>query len=333
MAINLRGRTASSDPSGRPVAKQPTKVSAKAARYIKLGPKGSWERRCVAEGILLFGYQSVPHELAMSRDQERLTRFVEKQGHKKGTAKRHALQILDFYTLGADTLWITFADGFLWWCFAEPEVFDLGLDDEKASREGSKLRRTVNGWHNMSVGGRPLFISELNGALVQTRRFQGTICDVKLFDYLLRKLNDEDLPEISRAREARRQSHTAIQGLMALLTWRDFEILVDLVFSASGGRRIGEGGGSQKTVDLELVLPTTGERAFVQIKSRTSQAQLDDYVERLKNRPEARMFYVYHSADASLVVGNPGVRLIGPDRLAEMVLDAGLFTWLLQKAG
>jgi hypothetical protein len=29
-----------------------------------------------------------------------------------------------------------------------------------------------------------------------------------------------------------------------------------------------------ETVDLELVLPTTGERAFVQVKSATSQSEL-----------------------------------------------------------
>ena len=316
------------------MAKQPTRISAKSARYIKLGPKGSWEQKSLKEGILLFGYQSVPHELGISGDLEQLADFFEKQGHSKGTAKRHAIQVLDFYTLGEDTLWITFADGFLWWCFAEPKVEPLGLDDKTADREGSKLRRTVNGWHNCSVAGRPLYISELNGGLVQTQRFQGAICDVKLFDYLLRKINDEDLPEVSRAREARRKSIDAIQELMTLLTWRDFEILVDLVFSASGWRRIGESGGTQKTVDLELVLPSTGERAFVQVKSRTSQAQLDDYIGRLKNRPEPRMFYVYHSAARTLEVPNKEhCTLIDRSKLAGMVLDAGLFTWLLQKTG
>ena len=121
---------------------------------------------------------------------------------------------------------------------------------------------------------------------------------------------------------------------MALLTWRDFEILVNLVFSASGWRRIGESGGAQKTVDLELALPSTGERAFVQVKSRTSQAQLDDYVERLRNRPEARMFYVYHTTAGPLEVPNSKrCTLIDSPKLAGMVLDAGLFSWLLQKAG
>jgi hypothetical protein len=48
-------------------------------------------------------------------------------------------------------------------------------------------------------------------------------------------------------------------------------MLVDLVFANSGWRRIGRVGKTQKTVDIELMLPTTGERAFVQV-NRLSQS-------------------------------------------------------------
>ena len=37
-------------------------------------------------------------------------------------------------------------------------------------------------------------------------------------------------------------------------------------------------GDGLKTTDIELLLPVTGERAMVQVKSQTSQAQLDDYI-------------------------------------------------------
>ena len=71
----------------------------------------------------------------------------------------------------------------------------------------------------------------------------------------------------------------------------------------------------------------------MQVKSKTNQAQLNDYMERFSGRGEAKMFYVYHSAPKSLASDNPGVVPIGPSRLAEMVLGAGLFDWLLAKAG
>ena len=315
------------------MANQPTKIAARNARYIKLGPRGAWERKSLDEEVLLFGYQSVPHDIALGGDIDALTRVFRDQGHGRGMARRHAKQVKDFYVLGEDTLWITFVDGYLWWCIAAPGVENLGNDDERANREGSRLRHTIGGWHNQSIGGKKLHMNELNGGLVQTQRFQGTVCDVKLFDYLLRKINDEELPEIIRGKEAREQACSSIEELMTLLTWRDFEILVDLIFSASGWRRIGQSGGTQKTVDLELELPSTGERAFVQVKSRTNQAQLDEYIERFAGRDEGRMFYVYHSSKGDLRTDITGVSLIGPERLSTMVLDAGLFGWLLRKAG
>ncbi len=120
---------------------------------------------------------------------------------------------------------------------------------------------------------------------------------------------------------------------MTLLTWRDFELLVELVFSQSGWRRVSASGGTQKTIDIELVLPTTGETAFVQVKSRTNQAQFDDYMERFEERGDGRMFYVYHTANNALRVEDEGVNIVGPDRLAELVLETGLFGWLLKKVG
>lgn len=315
------------------MANQPTKVAARNARYIKLGPRGAWERKSLDEEVLLFGYQSVPHDIALSGDIDALTKVFRDQGYDKGTARRHAIQVMDFYTLGEDTLWITFADGYLWWCIAAPGVKYLCHDDEQANREGSRLRHTIGGWHNQSIGGNKLHMNELNGGLVQTQRFQGTVCEVKLFDYLLRKINDEELPKISRGKEAREQACNSIEELMTLLTWKDFELLVDLVFTQSGWRRIGQSGGTQKTVDMELELPSTGERAFVQVKSETGQTQLDDYLERFAGRDEGRMFYVYHSSKDELHTDNPDASLIGPKRLSEMILDAGLFGWLLKKAG
>jgi hypothetical protein len=80
---------------------------------------------------------------------------------------------------------------------------------------------------------------------------------------------------------------------MRLITWQDFELLVDLVFSASGWRRTGPIGRTQKMVDLELELPTTGERAFIQAKSRTNKTQFGDYLEQFAQADHFdSMFYV-----------------------------------------
>ena len=102
------------------------------------------------------------------------------------------------------------------------------------------------------------------------------------------------------------------------------------MFSTSGWRRQGIVGKTQKTLDLDLLLPSTGERAFVQVKSRTTTAELASYVAQLDSLgPYDRMFYVFHTGTAS--TDDERVTVMGPDRLAELVVEAGLVDWLLRK--
>jgi hypothetical protein len=118
--------------------------------------------------------------------------------------------------------------------------------------------------------------------------------------------------------------------MLALLEPRDFETLVDLVFSTSGWRRQGIVGKTQKTLDLDLALPSTGERAFVQVKSKTDDIELADYIRRLDELgPYDRMFYVFHSGKAE--TDDDRVTVIGPEKLAALVVDAGLANWLIRK--
>jgi len=309
------------------------RITARKALYIKLGRGGKWEDRCLSDGTMRFGYPEVSHEVARSADFAQIRDLFIAKGHKPGTATRHAQNVLSFYYEPADTLWITFANGFLWWCFARPGVEFISLDASIMEESGTRFRQTVNGWHNTSLTGQPLRISELNGALTRVAAYRMTICSVQAHDYLIRKINGEDLPEVTEAHAARVGVIKAIGQLIRLLTWADFELLVELVFSASGWRRIGATGGTQKTVDLELTLPSTGERAFVQVKSKTDQVQLEHYLEHLAARDEDKMFFVYHSADSPLAAIDPRLVLIDRERLSDMVLDAGLFDWLVRKVG
>lgn len=308
------------------------RVEASSARYIKLGSGGEWAHLCFEDGTVRLGYYEVPHASGLEGDTEAIRKVYLDKGVVAQTASNHARQVLDFYRLPVDTIWVTFADGFMWWCFSKPKVEFLG-DDVATTRHGSRLRRTVSGWRNTDIEGRLLRTSDLNGRLTSLARFPGTVCDVEPFDYLMRKVNGEDLPETVAAIGAKDTMLDSLQALIKLLPWADFEVLVELIFAQSGWRRTGETGGSQETVDIELDLPTTGERAFVQVKSRTNQRQLDDYVARLSHREEARMFYAYHSGPDELRTTDPRVTLIGLKKLSQMALDAGLCDWLIRKAG
>jgi len=309
---------------------RPDGVCASTARFIKLGPGGAWERLCLDDGTLRLAYYEVPHEMGVAGDVTAIRDLYMGRGLSKAAATSHANQVRDFYQLSADTLWITFANGYMWWCFAESEVTFLGNNRERYP-DGSRLRRTDAGWSNTDITGRPLLMSSLNGNVTKIAGYRGAICKAEPLDYLLRRINGEEVPEVVQARSSHEVLLRSIEPLLAMLTWQDFELLVELVFARSGWRRTGRTGGAQKTVDLELEIPITGERAFVQVKSRTTQAQLDDYVEHFQGRPDARMFYVYHSAKSELTCAVEGVVAVGPERLPEMVLEAGLFDWLVDR--
>jgi len=195
----------------------------------------------------------------------------------------------------------------------------------------NRYRDTVDGWSSRSVGGKILGVDHLSGALLKVQGFRGTICNVKAADYLIRKLNDHPLPEVAAAEEAASAHRKALIGLMRLLTWRDFELLVELVFSTSGWRRVTEVGRTQKTVDFELSLPTTDERAFVQVKSQATNADFRKCRDGFEAGNYHRMFFVWHTGEVENENQNKAIRLVGPEQLATMVLDAGLASWLTEK--
>jgi len=168
----------------------------------------------------------------------------------------------------------------------------------KAHKSGDGVWRAVaGGWRGTDVKGSPLSKDRLSGALTKLAAYQGTSCDVGAAEYVVRRINGQIVPEVERALAGSQEMGQAILGMMRLLTPKDFELLVDLVFTTSGWRRVGVVGKTQDTVDLDLVLPSTRERAFVQVKSETTSRELAAYVARLDERADlySRMFYVYHS--------------------------------------
>lgn len=310
------------------MSKSPKRIAPKQAIYIKLGRSGSWESECLEKGILRFGYKETPFKAALSGDWDTVWEFWRSaRNGDAGTATRDLGQIRHFYEDGDDTLWITLSGGLLWWCFAMP-----GVQMHPDGR--GPYRKCVAGWKSTDIAGNTLSSEKLSGNLLRVQGFRGTICDVKAFDYLIRKLNNQLQPEVEAATKAENEMVERIKPLLRMLTWQDFELLVDLVFSNSGWRRIGQLGKTQKTVDIELLLPTTGERAFVQVKSVASKAEVTDYLARLRETTLFdKMFFVWHTGEVGEIpeADKANVLLIGPTILARMVFEAGLTSWLRDK--
>jgi hypothetical protein len=286
-----------------------------------------WEKECLETGILRFGYKETPFAAAVSGDWDTVRKVWLAIREDEGTATRDVTQIRNFFEAAENVLWVTFYGSLLWWCFAKPGV--------KQHQDGQgSYRETVDGWRSTDINGEKLSSEKLSGNLLKVQAFRGTICEINTFDYLKRKLNGETLPEVEEATQAEHHMVQKIIPLMRLLTWQDFELLVDLVFANSGWRRVGQLGKTQKTVDIELMLPTTKERAFVQIKSAAGKHDLTEYQSLFqKYGAFDKMFFIWHSGVVSDAdnIEDDHVVCIGPERLSRMVFDAGLTSWLREK--
>jgi hypothetical protein len=304
-------------------------ITPRCVRYIKLGAGGSWEKECLKRGIIRIGFGSARPDrfaLCQSRRWDDLMEAFIAEGKNKGTATRFTKELRLFFEDDGTTLWITFMNERLYWGFIEREEAELHAD-------GAGVWRPLKeGWRGTDILGNALSKDRLSGALTKLAAYRGTSCDVDVAEYVVLRINAGKMPEVERALAASEEMRSAVLPLMRMLTPKDFELLVDLVFTTSGWRRVGVVGETQDTLDLDLILPSTGERAFVQVKSKTTSAELADYIAKLGDRTDlyGRMFYVYHSGELS-EPSDRRVTLIGPEQLAALVVDAGLSGWLVEK--
>lgn len=226
---------------------------------------------------------------------------------------------------------MTTANGHLWWAFAEGPVLAIanaGLDGP------TRYRRTRAGWCKTSLTGDPLALRSLSSALTRTASYQMTICAINHEDYLLRRIRGEADPLHAEASALKVAMQQIGLRMIRQLDWRDFETLADLIFARGGWQRNSVLGKDQADVDLILTQPTIGETAWVQIKSKTSQAALNDYLGRFwRDGSCDRFFFVCHSAAGALSLPTePGLHLWSDGRLAEAAIDAGLYSWLIDRS-
>ena len=93
-------------------------------------------------------------------------------------------------------------------------------------------------------------------------------------------------------------------------------------------------GQQAKGYDLELREPITGDRYVVQVKSKADLRDLQITTARFSDEDYRRVFFVVHSPAPNLTARKDvpaHVELVGPERLAQRVIDAGLVDWLEDK--
>ena len=294
-------------------------------RYIKLGAGGTWARESIERGIARFDFESASAErFPLCRDgrwDELYASFLGEQ-KTKGASRNFTNQTQQFFEDDGSTLWITFhGDSLYWGKFGEARA-------ERHEDGDGVWRAILGGWRSTDINGIPLLTKGLPGKLTKLASFRGTSCAVDAADYIISRINCQQRDEIKNALAARERMEDAILPLVRLLDPKDFELLVDLIFTSSGWRRESDVGKTAKTLDMIIRLPTTDSLAGVQVKSRTTPRELAEYVDQFGDFSEfQRLFYVYHSGEAA--TDDSRITVIGPTRLVKLVLDAGLTGWLI----
>ena len=155
------------------------------------------------------------------------------------------------------------------------------------------------------------------------------------FDYLVRKINAEISPDEKAAQEAQGAYLDAIEQLIKHLAWKDFELLMDLVFRQAGWQRLGQVGKTQKSLDLDLLSPIRNERYLVQVKALADKGTFEQFQQKTSALEEYACYYfAVHTPDDNLTkeLETETYKLWLPGDIARLTVQYGLAEWVIDKA-
>jgi len=286
------------------------------------------------------GWHSTPRELILKPDFEAIEKLTRQEfGEKRGAATTDIQQLKDLLDGPSQHIWVTFENGFMWWCTVRdgPTVNSKGQDGAVAGKDG---KSRIGGnfwltcdrpWSNKSLKGDLLATGDLPGSITKTKGFRGTVCQPDEWEAILRVIRGEKNPDVQTASTARYAYTDAVLKIVRELSWKDFEQLIDLILFRTGWVRIGTLG-TDEGIDEEVKNLAVGEVAFVQIKSKADQHTLDSYVEQFRSGREryARMIFAVHSQSGNLVPpkNSPEVQVWEGKRVSELVVQLGLGDWI-----
>jgi len=299
-------------------------------RYVKNGRGGRWWRAAEANNQVHLGWKDIPRKLLLKPEFSMIEQRIRAYYGTRRGAMQDFNQLRDLLDRPSKHLWITFEDGFMWWCTVRDGA-NVNADGESLEKGNFWLTCDRN-WSNRSLDQKLLAISNLPGTVTRTAGFQGTVCTPRDSQAILRIIQGRRDADAVRAAKARAGYERAVHKMIKRVSAKDFEQLVDLILARTGWVRISTLGKSREGVDIEAENATANEIAFVQVKSSATQKVLNDYVERYRKRRGfyARMIFTVHSPGGKLSPPTdlPGVVLWTCDRLATLVVRLGLGEWV-----
>jgi hypothetical protein len=304
-------------------------------RYIKNGRKGSWWSEAKANGQLHAGWQEVPPSLLKEPHFPAIKRVLEKywkqRNAKPGTVTQDFNALRTLLDHPSQHVWITYEDGSMWWCTVKDgaEVNPEGQSQTK----GTFWLRCNKPWSNQSLGGQLLTITDLPGDVTLTQGFRATVGKPKYEVQILRVIRDERDPDVIASSKARKDYEDRIKRVITRLSWKDFELLINLILERSGWVRLSRVGGTSEGIDLDVANWAIGERAFVQVKAAADQQVLNSYIEDFERRPQYdRMIFAVHSPPANgLVSSSDEVHVWATEQISHLVVRLGLGEWVESK--
>jgi hypothetical protein len=297
------------------------------AYYIKLGRGGEWEESSIRENKARIGWHDWTLEEINRGDWDALKEKHQREYKNKGAATMDINALKTIVESTPEAIWVTFHDSQLWWC----QLGRVGILEDEISR----YRLLSGKWHNHDINSHLLLANQIPGSIARVQGFRGTICEIAEVEALRRLINDKPSDAFKTIYRAKANLVTEVEKGLEQLHWKDFETLADLLFRNAGWRRVSLLGETMKFVDMELVEPITGEMYQVQVKSKATVNEFEEYVQNSSHGIYRKLYFVVHSPDKNLAEFQTDkykdIELILPKRLAEMVVEFGLTDWLLTK--
>lgn len=311
-------------------------------RYIKLGTGASnIDKFCIDRRVAYIGFGTSDPELFKLASNGKWEEFklltyqrdqVGTEQARKQRATSATNQVRVFFECDAQTLWITFYAGLLYYgCFSADEAPAISLE------LGGCIRTLQSGWSSKDANDKDLKVENLSGNLTKVRGFQGT--SFTLSDeqkkYLITRLSGKVPAYIEQIDQARESMVQAVKSAIKTLQPKDFELLVEIIFSRTW-RRIGQAGGSEKFIDITFEDPLDPDkRIAVQVKSETSIKEIQRYCLDSQRERYEKFIFAFHTPDQASLLENcdlpDGIEIVDGDRLANLVVDSGLIHWLKEK--
>lgn len=302
-------------------------------KFIRLGGGGDRFNECRENKSIYFGFGT--NEILdacnnFNANKQLIESVLVSHGYKKINDTMR--QIKSFFQDDGNTLWVTTSERTIYFGFSEGENAFL----KQIDGSNETYKKMALGWTNKDSEGKVLNISGINGAITKTLAYQSTICDFseKYGELLVNRILNIPSKEKDEAKAACVELTSKLESLIQQFEPKDFELLIELIISRSGLKRIGVAGKQEELIDLEIQHPMTDEVYIVQVKSEGKKREFADYVKKfrayIENNQKCKMIYAFHHG--SIVNHDQDIIIWDSKKIAELSLNNGLSQWIIDIA-